>query len=241
MTDPLCSMNTSQLLSGANAVFVVIPAYNEAQAIEAVVGRLRSTYENTVVVDDGSDDATRLAAARAGATVLRHLVNRGQGAALQTGIDFALRQGAQCIVTFDADGQHRVEDIAALIAPIQQGQVDIVLGSRFLNSSAKSVPAGRRFTLRLAVWFTRIVNRIKVTDTHNGLRAFSRQAAQRIDLKLDRMAHATELLDQIRASGLPYCEVPVEVQYTEYSLRKGQSARGALRILAHYFLGRMRP
>jgi len=225
----------------ADAVFVVIPAYNEGQAIEAVVGRLRSTCENIIVVDDGSDDATAAVAARAGATVLRHVINRGQGAALQTGIEFALSQGAQCIVTFDADGQHRVEDIAALIAPIQRGDADIVLGSRFLNSSAKSVPAGRRFTLRLAVWFSRIVNRIKVTDTHNGLRAFSRRAAQRIDLKLDRMAHASELLDQISESRLRYCEVPVQIHYTDYSQAKGQSALGAFRIVLHYILGKVLP
>ena len=152
-----------------------------------------------------------------------------------------MRNGADCIVTFDADGQHQVADVAKLIAPIVAGECDIVLGSRFLGSSVSEIPLMRRVTLRFAVLFTRIVNRISVTDTHNGLRAFSRRAASRIDLQLDRMAHATELLDQVRESKLPYREVPVHVRYTEYSRSKGQSARGAFRILLHYVLGRVLP
>lgn len=227
--------------ASTTAIWIVIPAYNEEKSIERVLTELRAMYANIIVVDDGSADDTSGVSRRAGATVLRHAVNRGQGAALQTGIEFAVHQGAQCIVTFDADGQHRVEDMAALTDPILLGECDIVLGSRFLNSSGEGIPIGRRLTLWLAVRFTRFVNRLRVTDTHNGLRAFSRRAAQRIDLHLDRMAHATELLDQIRDSGLPYREVPVQVRYTEYSMAKGQSARGAFRIVLHYIIGRVLP
>ena len=219
-------------------VFVVGPAYNEAPAIGAVLNELRAVYPNVVVVDDGSTDAT-LEAARACATyVLRHPINCGQGAALQTGIDFALLQGAKYIVTFDADGQHRVEDIAALLFPILSGEYDIALGSRFLGTCV-GIPPLRRKMLRLGVLFTRLVNGVNLTDAHNGLRAFSRRAAQRINLRLDRMAHATELIDQIRLSGLPFKEVPVQIRYTPYSLRKGQSTRGAIRIALHYLLGRV--
>lgn len=222
-------------------IFIVVPAFHEARSIEAVVCDLRNSYEHVVVVDDGSGDETAATARRSGAIVLRHPVNRGQGAALQTGITFALRNGADCVVTFDADGQHQAADVAKLIAPIVAGECDIVLGSRFLESSASEIPVLRRITLRLAVLFTKVVNRISVTDTHNGLRAFSRRAASRIDLQLDRMAHATELLDQVRESKLPFREVPVHVRYTEYSRSKGQSARGAFRILLHYVLGRVLP
>jgi glycosyltransferase involved in cell wall biosynthesis len=221
-------------------VFVVVPAYNEGECIGAVVRELRAAYPNAVVVDDGSSDETFEAARRAGALVLRHVVNRGQGAALQTGIEFALRRGAQFVVTFDADGQHRIEDIAALLEPIVRGECDITLGSRFLGG-AGDIPWGRRTLLQSGVLFTRVFNRVRVTDTHNGLRAFSRRAAEKIDLRLDRMAHASELLDQIRASGFAYREVPVQIRYTAYSLRKGQSARGAIRIVFHYLLGRIFP
>ncbi len=219
-------------------VFVVIPAYNEAECLGRVLHEVRSCCPNVVVVDDGSADRTFDIARDGGAYALRHLLNRGQGAAIQTGIEFAVCRGAEYIVTFDADGQHGVEDIAALVGPIHRGECDITLGSRFLGE-AVNMPASRRLTLRLAVCFTRWVHRVQVTDAHNGLRAFSRRAAKRIDLKLDRMAHASELIDQIKRSGLAFREVPVRIRYTDYSLAKGQSSRSAMRIVFHYLLGRM--
>jgi glycosyltransferase involved in cell wall biosynthesis len=217
---------------------VVIPAYNESGAIDQVVRDLVAEYPHVVVVDDGSTDDTYEAARRYAPYVLRHLVNRGQGAALQTGITFALSRGAQYIVTFDADGQHRIGDIPTLLEPILRGDCEIALGSRFLGDT-EGIPTSRRVLLRLAVLFTRWVNRVNLTDAHNGLRAFSRRAAQRIDITLDRMAHATELIDQIRASGLPFREVPVQIRYTEYSIRKGQSGRGAFRIVVQYLLAKV--
>lgn len=219
-------------------VFVVIAAYNEQSCIEQVVRELKAEYPNVVVVDDGSADGTAESARRVAPYVLRHLLNRGQGAALQTGVEFALSRGAEYIVTFDADGQHRVEDIGALLDPIRRGECEISLGSRFLGG-AENMPTSRRLTLRGAVLFTRLVNRVQVTDAHNGLRAFSRRAARKIDITLDRMAHASELIDQIRMSGLPMTEVPVKIRYTEYSLAKGQSSRGAIGIVVQYLLGRI--
>jgi len=221
-------------------VFVIIPAYNEASRIAEVAAEVGALYPNVIIVDDGSTDKTYEAARKGTVRVLRHVINRGQGAAIQTGIDFALAQEAEYLVTFDADGQHRVEDIQALLRPIIDGECDITLGSRFLTGNV-DMPVTRRMLLRCGVLFTRIVSRVKLTDTHNGLRAFSRRAAAKIDITLDRMAHASELIDQIRASGLPFREVPVEVRYTEYSLAKGQSAKGALRILVHYLTGRILP
>jgi len=219
-------------------VFVVIAAYNESVCIAEVVRGVLAVYPHVVVVDDGSRDSTFEAARASGASALRHVINRGQGAALQTGIEFALSRGARFIVTFDADGQHRVEDIAAVVAPIARGECDITLGSRFLGG-ATGIPRSRRVTLRLAVWFTRAVSRVKLTDAHNGLRAFSRRAAEKINITLDHMAHASELIDQIRLSGLPFREVPVKINYTAYSMAKGQSSRGAIAIALHYLLGRV--
>lgn len=220
----------------ATGLFVVIPAYNEAAVIGHVVRELREQDLHIVVVDDASSDGTAAEAAHAGATVLRHALNRGQGAALQTGIAYALREGATILVTFDADGQHRSEEIADLVAPVAEGRVDIVLGSRFLGGT-EDMPIARRVLLRLAVLFTRLHSRARLTDTHNGFRVLSRRAARRIHITQDRMAHASELIDQIVASGLDYVEMPVHVRYTEYSRSKGQRASGALRIVADYLLG----
>jgi glycosyltransferase involved in cell wall biosynthesis len=198
--------------------FVVLPAYNESRKIREVVAGVVAMYPNVVVVDDGSTDETAAEARAGGAVSLRHVVNRGQGASLQTGIDFALRRGARFIVTFDSDGQHEPADIAALLAPLREGRADVTLGSRF-RGTTDAMPRGRRLLLRAAVIFTRVMSRAQVTDTHNGLRAFTREAAARLDIRLDRMAHASEILDQIVRGGWRYEEVPVHIRYTGYSLQ----------------------
>lgn len=218
-------------------IWVVVPAYNEGRVLGTVVEELVARGHRVVVVDDGSTDDTPAVARRAGAAVLRHAVNRGQGAALQTGIAYALRRGAEQIVTFDSDGQHAAEDVDVLVAPLLAGRADVVLGSRFIGTS-EGMPAMRKMLLALAVVFTRVASGASVTDTHNGLRAFTRAAAAKLDIRLDRMAHASEILDQIVRQELRFEEVPVHVRYTEYSRRKGQSSFAALRILADYVLGR---
>ena len=218
--------------------FVVVAAYNEGPTVEAVLRELHQVCPNIVVVDDGSSDETSQAVRKVAPYVLRHAINRGQGAALQTGIRFALLRGAHYVVTFDADGQHRPEDIVNLLAPIQNGECDITLGSRFLGQ-ALEMPRSRRVALKCAVLFTRIASRVRVTDAHNGLRAFSRKAAERINITQDRMAHASELIDFVRRSGLPFKEVPVRIRYTAYSLGKGQTLRDGLRILLHYLVGKV--
>ena len=230
-----CSTLPTEVREG---VFVVMAAYNEATCLEAVVAEVREQYPNIVVVDDGSTDDTFEVAKRRATYVLRHIINRGQGAALQTGIEFALMHGARYVVTFDSDGQHRVEDIHSIVEPIWRGECEITLGSRFLGDTSQ-IPASRRFILRLGVLFTRLVNRVKLTDAHNGLRGFSREAAGRIKITLDRMAHASELIDLVKHSGLPFREVPVRIRYTDYSMAKGQPSRNALRIVFHYLVGRV--
>lgn len=219
-------------------VYILLPAFNEGSAIGEVVAGLLPRFPRVVVVDDGSLDDTAERALAAGAVVLRHPLNRGQGAALQTAIEYALAAGAACLVTFDSDGQHRPEDLPRLLEPIAAGRADVVLGSRFLGDPG-AIPRGRRWLLRAAVLFTRWTSGTRLTDTHNGLRAFSRRAAERVDIRLDRMAHASELIDQIRRSGLGWEEVPVTVRYTDYSRRKGQRAGHAVRIVLDYLLGRV--
>lgn len=218
--------------------YIVVPAYNEAACIERVLRGLGAAYPNVVVVDDGSTDGTYAIASRLTRYTLRHRVNRGQGAALQTGIEFALRRGARYVVTFDADGQHDPADIAVLLAPIVAGECEITLGSRFLGD-AKDIPRLRRLVLRVAVGFTRLLTRLPLTDVHNGLRAFSRRAARQMRISMDGMAHASEVLDRVRQLHLQFREVPVHIRYTSYSLAKGQSLRGSVRILIHYIVGKV--
>jgi glycosyltransferase involved in cell wall biosynthesis len=219
-------------------VFVVIAAYNEAKVIARVVSEVAGAGYRVVVVDDGSADDTADRALAAGAAVLRHPFNLGQGAALQTGIDYALAQAADVVVTFDADGQHRCVDISRLVAALTQQQVDFVLGSRFLGRSP-NLPPLRRLLLKAATVFTRLTTGLALTDTHNGLRAMTRRGAAAIRLRQNRMAHASELLSQIGASGLAYVEQPVTIEYTAYSLAKGQSMRDAVFILLDLFARRL--
>jgi glycosyltransferase involved in cell wall biosynthesis len=212
------------------SIWLVVPAFNEAAVIGRVVADLLWHGYRTVVVDDGSSDDTGRNAGAAGAIVVTHPINLGQGAALQTGIAFALRQGAETIVTFDADGQHRAADVALLVEALATADADFALGSRFLGG-AVAMPVSRRLLLMAATFFTRLTTGMAITDTHNGLRAMTRRGASRIKLRQNRMAHASELLDEIARSRLRYVEVPVTIEYSRYSLAKGQRLADSLRIL----------
>ena len=169
---------------------------------------------------------------------MKHPLNRGQGAALQTGLDFALAKGAEILVTFDADNQHDANDLPAVIAPVLAGTAEVALGSRFLGR-VENMPNSRRLVLKAGVLFTRFVSRIAVTDTHNGFRAFSRSAAYRIRITQDRMAHASEILDEIRVQGLRYVEVPVTIRYSAATLAKGQSSWNAVRVAWQFLIGKV--
>ena len=215
-------------------VFIVIAAFNEARTIRDVVQQLLVHYPDVVVVDDASSDGTALCLKGLKVFLLRHILNRGQGAALQTGITFALQQGADVIVTFDADGQHNEKNIPALVEAILRGECDVSLGSRFLGS-AHSIPFARRVILKAGIVFTRMASGIKVTDVHNGLRSFSREAAGSLRISMDRMAHASEILDHLKTRNLRFKEVPVDISYSTLSLRKGQSSWGALKIALDVF------
>lgn len=212
------------------STWVFIAAYNEEQKIASVIDDVKTITPNVIVVDDCSADRTGKIAKDHGAIVLRHVINRGKGAAIRTGTQYALSHGAEIIIHFDADGQHHAFDIPALIKPISEGRADIVLGSRFLDESKTNASPVRRMVLRLGVYFTWFFSGIKLTDAHNGMRAFSRHAAQAIVLTEDRFAYASELIDEIRRNTLRFCEVPVTISYTDYSRAKGQRSLNALVI-----------
>ena len=220
------------------AAWVVIPAFNESAKIGEVVTGVLRAFAHVVVVDDGSGDDTAAQALAAGAHVVVHPINLGQGAALQTGFEFALRQGAQWLVTLDADGQHDPEDARAMLAFAREHDLDICLGSRFLGRT-EGMTAGRRLLLKAALAFQTFTSGLRLTDAHNGLRVLHRRAARRIRLRQNRMAHASEIVAVIAREKLRYREFPVTIRYTEYSRSKGQGALGALNIVVDLLLGRL--
>lgn len=220
----------------AARTWLVVPLYNEAQVVHDVIAEARKTFPNIVCVDDGSSDDSASEARRAGAIVVRHPINLGQGAALRTGLDFALRQpGADFFVTFDSDGQHSVDDAMDMVKRLSKGDLDIVVGSRFLDNRTKPGFV-KVVVLKLAVKFENIMTGVKLTDAHNGLRALSRHAAQVIRIDQNRMAHASEIVAEIGRNKLRYEEMPVHLVYTEYSKSKGQSVWNSVNILSDLFL-----
>ena len=221
-------------------VWVVIPAYNEEGSIGSVLDSLINQGYSILIVDDCSTDGTVKIVQNYPVTLLKHVINLGQGAALQTGFDYILNQtNARYVITFDADGQHVAEDIPNLIDPLSTGRFDIVLGSRFLNpDSVIGIPLIKLLTLKLGVLFTIITTGLKLTDTHNGLRGLCVETLRTIRIEQNGMAHASEILIQIAQNHLRFMEIPVTVRYTEYSKNKGQSILNSISILWDLFIGR---
>jgi glycosyltransferase involved in cell wall biosynthesis len=214
-----------------------MPAFNEGSSIAQVVCQMRDHFP-CVVVDDGSADNTAQQARSAGAFVIRHPVNLGQGAALQTGFTWALEQRADWVITMDSDGQHNPEDALRLLQLALVQGWDVALGSRFMGRT-EGMPLSRRWLLKAALLVQNLTSGLPLTDVHNGLRVLSRKALQRIHLRQDRMAHASEIIGQLAQSGLTVGEGPVTSRYTPYSLAKGQSSLGALHILVDLLMARL--
>ena len=213
-----------------NPTFIIIPAFNEQTVLDAVVTGIRSVTDAfIVVVDDGSADPLVVSSEVSDLYLIRHCINLGQGAAIATGIEFSLQQGAKVLVTFDADGQHDPADLDALIDPIVLGDADIVLGSRFIKANT-SMPFMRKLLIKSACIFHYLLTGFWMTDAHNGLRAMNRKAAGCISITENRMAHATEIILEIKRHHLQWKEVPVHIAYTAYSQSKGQASSNSLRI-----------
>lgn len=210
---------------------VVIPVFNEEQVIADVITGVLAEFDHVVCVDDGSTDSSVAQILGTSARLVRHPVNLGQGAALQTGIEFALADPSiSYLVTYDADGQHRVEDALAMVDVLRHGDVDVVFGSRFLDGRTE-VGRMKKIVLKSAVRFMNATSGLELTDAHNGLRAMTRHAASQIRITQNGMAHASEIVSEVARTGLSWREVPVEVVYTDYSKAKGQSLWNSVNIL----------
>jgi len=216
-------------------IFCIIPAYNEEKNINQVIAKVKPLVDKIVIVDDGSTDKTRELAKTQGAKVLSHIINRGQGAALATGNQYALANGADIIIHFDADGQFLPEEIKDVIAPLQSGQADIVFGSRFLGKES-NMPKFKKYVI---IPLAHLVNKIFIgetlTDPQSGFRALTRGGAKKIKIEQDGMAHNSEIISQAFSHKLRIKEVPITVIYHNF----GQRLSGGFKIIKDLILARL--
>ena len=236
----ILSLTRAQRNMEPSEVFVIIPAFNEGAVLRSTVAGVAKFGYTVVVVDDGSAIPAESYLGGLNAYILRHVVNLGQGASLRTGAEFALARGAAVIVHFDADGQHSPELIERLIDPIVRGCSEVALGSRFLNENDRRlVPRPKRVLLKTGAIVSWMFTGVRLSDTHNGFRAFSRSAAGKIQLRESGFAHATEILGLIRRAKLSYVEVPVTIRYTDYSRAKGQKISNSFNIVIDLMLRKL--
>ena len=217
---------------------IIIPAFNESSRIGEVLGGLSSIPAEVLVVDDGSTDDTAKVAELYPVRVIRHDLNLGQGAALETGMEAARLLNADFVIHFDADGQHDPEDIERLLSPLLNAEMDIVFGSRFLDRKPQDLSISRKIILKTGRWINYVLTGILLSDAHNGLRAMNKKAIWAIHFKQPGMAHASEILYTVRKERLRYTEIPVHIRYTPDSKLKGQGMLNAINILFHLLFKR---
>jgi glycosyltransferase involved in cell wall biosynthesis len=217
-------------------VCIIVPIYNEEQVVRSIIQSLVIENFTTVIVDDGSSDNSLQLISDLSVIILKHSTNFGQGAALQTGFEFARKNpNLEIFVTFDSDGQHQIKDIEKIISPLKNNKADIVFGTRFQDDKTK-MPVLKRIILKLAIKYTSLSTGVPLTDAHNGFRAMNRKALNEMKLNLNGMAHASEIVAIAHKSNLRIAETPVEILYTKYSKSKGQSILNSINILSDLFL-----
>lgn len=229
-------------MSGFSDTWLIVPCYNEGTVIFDVLTHARETFPNIVGVNDGSADDSAAQIRAAGAHLVDHPVNLGQGAAIQTGVEYARKQpGAQYFVTFDADGQHQVKDVVRMIERLRTEPLDIIVGTRFAGQENSQVPWIKRAVLKTVVMLSPRTKKLGLTDAHNGLRAFNRKVAEEMNIRMNGMSHASEIVSMIEKHGWRVDEEPVDILYTEYSMSKGQSLINGVNILADGLVARRLP
>lgn len=229
-------------MSGFDDTWLIVPCYNEGTVIFDVLSRARETFPNIVAVNDGSRDNSAAQIRAAGAHLVDHPVNLGQGAAIQTGVEYARAQpGAEFFVTFDADGQHQIKDVVRMIERLRTEPVDIIVGTRFAGQDNSQVPWIKRLVLKTVVMLSPRTKRLGLSDAHNGLRAFNRKVAEEMNIRMNGMSHASEIVTMIDKQGWRVDEEPVDILYTEYSMSKGQSLINGVNILADGLVARRLP
>ena len=229
-------------MSAFSDTWLIVPCYNEGSVIFDVLSHARATFPNIVAVNDGSRDDSAAQIRAAGAHLVNHPVNLGQGAAIQTGVEYARAQpGAQFFVTFDADGQHQEKDVVRMIERLRSEPVDILVGTRFAGQDNSQVPWIKRMVLKTVVLLSPRTRKLGLTDAHNGLRAFNKRVADEMNIRMNGMSHASEIVSMIDKQGWRVDEEPVDILYTEYSMSKGQSLINGVNILADGLVARRLP
>ena len=229
-------------MSAFSDTWLIVPCYNEGSVIFDVLSHARETFPNIVAVNDGSRDDSAAQIRAAGAHLVNHPVNLGQGAAIQTGVEYARAQpGAQFFVTFDADGQHQEKDVVRMVERLRAEPVDILVGTRFAGQDNSQVPWIKRMVLKTVVLLSPRTRRLGLTDAHNGLRAFNKRVADEMNIRMNGMSHASEIVSMIDKQGWRVDEEPVDILYTEYSMSKGQSLINGVNILADGLVARRLP
>lgn len=223
-------------------VAIIIPVYNEEEVVRDVIFELRNKRKNDIIIainDGSSDNSNSVLTQIENIYVLNHELNLGQGAAIQTGISFARQLGVKYVVTFDSDGQHDSKDIEPFLSELILNKRDIVIGSRFLVGSSTNISLFKKYFLKLSTFFTFFTSGIKLSDSHNGFRIINIGDNPKFELTHNGMSHASEVVDLISDLNLNYSELPCNIQYTEYSIAKGQSVWNSINIILELFIQRL--
>lgn len=227
------NLNWEANMSDTEGVYLVVPAYNEEAHVEKVLREIANEGYNIILVNDGSHDNTLNIAREVQNDypkqiyIVSHVINRGLGAALKTGMTDALKHDAKYIITFDADGQHAFEDIAKVVKPLKDEKVDVVIGSRIFED----MPTTKRFANNVMNILTYIFYGMNVKDSQSGLRAFSAKAAKQIDVVSAGYGVSSEFIKEIKDHNIPFDEVPIKTIYTDETQHKGTNAIVGIKIM----------
>ncbi len=229
------SLNASERKTIEWEEVFLIRAFNEGQVIEQVLREvLDSGYKNILIINDGSTDMTQKILEKFSdkICIVHHTINLGAGAALETGFEYLRRYGkVENIITFDADGQHSIEDAKKMLETLKKNpEIKVLFGSRFLGEKKSNTPIIRRCTLLLGRIFTYLISGVFLTDAHNWLRAFRSEIIEKIRIDINSMAYASEFIDKLKRNNFEIKEIPVTIKYTKYSLAKGQKSGNAIAI-----------
>ena len=212
-------------------IYVIVPAYNEEKVIKEIISNLLKKFSNVILVDDGSTDRTFNEIKDLDVKILHHEINLGVGAAVQTGFEYVSTiDSAHAVITFDADGQHLVKDAESMVKEVMTSDADIIFGTRF-PKFARNIPLVKRIALKIITKITYFTTGVSLSDAHNGLKAFKVSALRNLELNFSAYSYESELITQVSKKKLKYTEMPTDIKYTNYSIKKGQKLSNGLLII----------